>query len=158
MTSPADSRSAPTNSRLTYEDYLSLPDDGRRYEILDGELAVTASPTTLHQRVSRNLEFLLHREVQARGLGEVFDAPVDVILDESTVVVPDLAFVSKDRSSIVGERAIEGAPDLTVEILSASTERRGDAYELAADLTDEEIYECVVPNGVRIELSEVWSG
>lgn len=109
---------------LTYEDLQSMPEDGRRYEILEGELCVTPAPLLQHQRVSRNLEFVLHAHVLQHRLGEVFDAPVDVILDRNTVVEPDLVFVAAARLAIVRERAIEGAPDLVVEIASPSTEIR----------------------------------
>ena len=112
------------SSKLTYEDYVSLPDDNRRYEILDGDLVVTASPTTVHQLVSGNLEFLLQTHVKAHALGSVLDAPVDVILDETTVVVPDLVFISAGRCSIIERRGIVGPPDLVVEILSDSTVHR----------------------------------
>ncbi len=132
MATHADPR--PQTSKLTYEDYVTLPDDGRRYEILDGELAVSPSPRTLHQRVLRALGFSIHEWVTPRGLGEVFIAPVDVILDRTTVVVPDLVFVSQARAAIVTEKAIEGAPDLLVEILSDSTARhdRGAKMKLYA--------------------------
>jgi Uma2 family endonuclease len=110
--------------RLTYEDYVELPDDGRRYEILDGDLEATPSPTTVHQRVSRRLLRLLDDHVTEHELGEIFDAPTDVILANTTIVVPDLVFISAARASIVTRRAIEGAPDLIVEILSDSTARR----------------------------------
>ena len=76
------------------------------------------------RRVSRNLELILHVYVNERGLGEVLNAPVDVILDHHTVVVPDLVYVSSGRSSIIEHRAIVGAPDLLVEILSPSTADR----------------------------------
>ena len=111
-------------TKLTYEDYVMLPDDGKRYEILDGELAVTPSPLIRHQRISANLFRLLARYVDGREAGLLLYAPVDVILDRSTVVVPDLVFVRKERCAIVGERAIEGVPDLIVEILSPGTSRR----------------------------------
>ena len=110
--------------RLTYDDYVELPDDGKRYEILDGDLEVTPSPTTVHQRVSRKLLRILDDYVSDNALGEIFDAPTDVILAETTIVVPDLLFVAAARSSIIKRRAVEGAPDLIVEILSKSTARR----------------------------------
>ncbi len=110
--------------KLTYDDYVNLPDDGKRYEILDGELAVTPSPLIRHQRISANLHIALEHYVRENDRGTLLYAPVDVILDRSTVAVPDLVFVSKKRSAIVTERAIEGAPDLIVEILSPSTSRR----------------------------------
>lgn len=104
--------------KLTYDEYVGLPNDGKRYEILDGELAVTPAPTTQHQRISRDLQFILHAHARANGLGEVYDAPVDVILAPTTVAQPDLVFVSTECAGIVTQRAIEGPPDLLVEILS----------------------------------------
>ncbi|MBI4590132.1 MAG: Uma2 family endonuclease [Candidatus Rokubacteria bacterium] len=109
---------------LTYEDYCALPDDGRRYEILEGELAVAPSPSRAHQRFSRNLLLILHAHIHERNLGEVFSAPFDVILEKTSVVVPDLVFVSRDRLEVVTDRGVEGAPDLIVEILSPATGRR----------------------------------
>ena len=114
----------PGPGKWTYEDYARLPDDGNRYEVLDGELYVSPSPRTRHQVVSRNLEFLLHAHVNERGLGEVFDAPIDVIFAPTMVAVPDIVFVAAGRKSIITGRAIEGAPDLIVEILSPSSVRQ----------------------------------
>jgi Uma2 family endonuclease len=108
---------------LTYEDYCALPDDGLRYEIIDGFLFSEPSPWLAHQRALGNLIFILHAHVRERGLGEVFTR-LDVILDPRTVVVPDIVFVARERAGIVTERAVEGAPDLIVEILSRGTTRR----------------------------------
>lgn len=102
-------------SDLTYDDYVRLPDDGRRYEIIDGELEVSPAPAPRHQRVSGNLLVLLHTYVQERGLGQIYHAPIDVILARHSIVQPDLVFVAARRESIITERAIEGPPDLTVE-------------------------------------------
>ncbi len=110
--------------RLSYRDYAELPDDGKRYEILDGELAVTPAPTTRHQKISRRLHFLLYTELELQGRGEVYNAPVDVVFDDHTVAQPDLAFIAATRSAIIEEKFIRGAPDLVVEILSPSTRRR----------------------------------
>jgi Uma2 family endonuclease len=106
---------------LTYHDYAALPEDGRRYELHDGALSMTPAPGTLHQRVSRNLGVLLHRHVEARQLGEVFFAPLDVILSETTVVQPDLVYIDGAHRRAVSSRGIEGPPTLVVEILSPST-------------------------------------
>jgi len=112
------------SSKLTYEDYVTLPDDGRRYEILDGELAVSPSPTSAHQFVSHNLEFALSSWVRAKKLGRIWDAPLDLILEPTVVMQPDVFFISTARAAIVTKRGVEGAPDLVVEILSDSTASR----------------------------------
>ncbi len=117
-------RIPPGPIKLTYEDYVELPDDGRRYEILDGELEVSPAPAPLHQRVSGNLFAALHAHVRERKLGRVYSAPIDVILAPTTVVQPDLVFVSAGRESIVTRRAVEGPPELVVEILSPWSVRR----------------------------------
>ena len=110
--------------KLTYEDYVSLPDDGRRYEILDGELAVSPSPTSVHQLISQNLEFAMSAWVRTRNLGRVWHAPLDLILEPTVVVQPDIFFISSEHASIVSRRGVEGAPDLVIEILSDSTAAR----------------------------------
>lgn len=110
--------------KLSYRDLAATPDDGKRYEVLDGVLSVSASPVPRHQIVSANLVHLLTGHVRARRLGQVLFAPVDVILDRHTVAVPDIVFISTARSAIVTERAIEGPPNLVVEILSPTTARR----------------------------------
>ena len=109
---------------LTYEDYCALPDDGKRYEIIEGELYGTPSPRRAHQELAGNLFVVLKPFVTARRLGTVFIAPFDVILEETSVVVPDLLFVAQDRVEIVTDRGVRGAPDLIVEILSPGTARR----------------------------------
>jgi Uma2 family endonuclease len=110
-----------TRVRLTYEDYAVLPDDGRRYELHEGELSVTPSPGTSHQATLLNLAVILHGHVNARALGDVFPAPMDCVLDSITVVQPDLVFVETARQAVISERGIEGSPTLAVEIISPST-------------------------------------
>jgi Uma2 family endonuclease len=109
---------------LTYDDYVHLPNDGRRYEILEGELFVSPSPVTKHQRISRNLLAILHQHTYQHKLGEVFSAPTDVVLSRTNVVQPDLLFVSNDRKKIITEKNIQGGPDLMVEILSETSEEQ----------------------------------
>jgi Uma2 family endonuclease len=106
---------------LTYGDYAALPDDGRRYELHDGELSVTPAPGTRHQRAIGALYALLRAHVVAHRLGEVFLSPIDCILSDTTVVEPDLVYLDPTRAHLVTERAIEGAPTLVVEVLSPST-------------------------------------
>src|SRR5713226_200939 len=109
---------------LTYDDYAALPDDGRRYELYEGELIVTPAPRTRHQVVIGNLHMLMAEHVRHHGLGEVFLSPIDVILSRISVVQADLVYVETARLGIVTERAIEGAPTLVVEVLSPSTDAR----------------------------------
>ena len=107
----------------TYEDYKRTPDD-LRYELLDGELILSPSPRTAHQRTSKRILKPLDDFVEQNKLGEVFHAPYDVVLDDFNVVQPDILFVSSERASIITEDNIQGAPDLIIEILSPSTARR----------------------------------
>jgi len=106
---------------LTYRDYEALPADGRRYELHDGELFVTAAPGLQHQRLVGNVFALLREHVRARGLGEVFVSPVDCIFSDTTVIQPDVVFLESERSSLASARGFEGPPTLAVEILSPST-------------------------------------
>lgn len=108
--------------KLDYTDLAHTPDDGRRYELLDGALVVSPSPRPLHQRVSKRLQRQLEAYFEEKGLGEVFNAPVDVILGFHDVVVPDLVIVTTPAQ--ITDRAIEGSPTLLVEVLSPSTGSR----------------------------------
>ncbi|MEX5214677.1 MAG: Uma2 family endonuclease [Nitrospiraceae bacterium] len=109
--------------KLTYGDYLSFPEDGKRHELIDGDHYVTPSPNTKHQTVSSNLHRILAGFAHDKKLGRIFAAPYDVVQSESDVLQPDLVFVSSSRSSIITESNIQGAPDLVIEILSDSTRR-----------------------------------
>jgi Uma2 family endonuclease len=126
---------APTASpKLTYDDFLSFPDDGQRHELIDGEHYVTPSPATVHQRLVRELLVSLNAHLKATRTGEVFAAPFDVVLSYHDVVEPDLLVVLADQVDIVTDQHVRGAPALVVEILSPGTKRRdlgikGRAYE-----------------------------
>ena len=111
------------NIKFTYHDYLQLPDD-KRYELVEGELYLVPSPNLYHQRVSRQLEMTLWQHIRQYALGEIFDAPCDVVFSDINVVQPDLIFVSRERMAILAEANVQGAPDLVVEILSPSTGHR----------------------------------
>jgi len=107
--------------KLTYEEFRQLPDDGKRYELVGGEVRLTPAPNTKHQFVVHNLDMAISPYVQKNKLGEVWEAPLDVRLTEDTALQPDLVFVASRRVEIVREEFIAGAPDLVVEVLSAST-------------------------------------
>ena len=112
-----------TQSRLTtYDDYRHLPDDGKQYQIIGGELYMTPAPSTEHQRILLNLVRKIDPFVRENKLGELLLAPVDVILSMTDIVHPDLVFVSRDRLNIITKKNIVEAPDLVVEILSEHTE------------------------------------
>ena len=106
---------------LTYKDYEALPADGRRYELHEGELSVTAAPSPKHQQVSGNLFAALRHHVKTHGLGEVLYAPIDCILSDVTIVQPDIVYLEAQRLAAISSRGIEGPPTLVVEILSPST-------------------------------------
>ena len=104
--------------KLTYDDYAALPDDGKRYEVLAGELYVVPAPNLSHQGVAKRLFRTLDRFFEGNNLGEVFFAPLDVILGPHDVAEPDILVVI-DPSQF-STRGIEGPPALVVEILSPS--------------------------------------
>lgn len=112
----------PTAIRYTWTDYLSTPEDtSRRYEIVDGELFVTAAPRPRHQQVVANLLRVLAALAEAHDLGEVLPGPITVHLHDELVVEPDLVFIARERLGILDpDRGAEGPPDLVVEILSPS--------------------------------------
>jgi Uma2 family endonuclease len=120
--SPQDT--AARRIKLGWEEFLELPEDGNRYEILDGELVTTPRPPIYHQIVSGNLTARLDAHVSRNSLGTLLFAPVAVRLDETTIVQPDLLFVAADRAHIVNELSIDAAPNLLIEILSPSTAKR----------------------------------
>ena len=113
----------PPQGQWTYEDYLRLPDDGRRYEVLRGVLYVQAAPAPLHQIILRRFVRVLLFFLEENPVGEFLFAPVDVIFPAglATPVQPDLLFIAAGRTGIIKDRNIMGAPDLVLEILSPST-------------------------------------
>lgn len=119
---------------VTYDDYRNLPNDGKRYEIIGGELFMTPAPGTVYQRISHKILVQINNYVEKHNLGEFFDAPIDVVLSMTDLVQPDLVYISKEREQIVTKKNIVEAPDLVVEILSENTKtvdrnRKKDLYE-----------------------------
>ena len=109
--------------RVTYNDYLTLPEE-KRYETLEGELFMVPAPDFYHQIVSGNVEFPLREFVKKNNLGIVVAAPVDVVLSPEDVLQPDVLFISREKRYIITEKNVSGAPDLVIEILSPSTQER----------------------------------
>ena len=116
---------AKPKGKYTYADYAAKPDD-ERWELIDGALYKMApSPNTKHQRALRRwvAGFELHL-FQMGQLDELFFAPTDLILEDGTIVQPDMFLVATGRGHIITLRGCEGPPDLVVEILSPSNQAR----------------------------------
>lgn len=108
----------PFSRALTYDDLAEFPDDGHRYELIDGVLVVSPAPVPLHQRAVGNLHLALRAACPDEL--EVFLAPFDVVLASDTVLEPDLLVA---RRADVGPKNLPGAPVLAIEVLSPSTRR-----------------------------------
>jgi Uma2 family endonuclease len=116
---------------FTYDDYLALPDDGKRYEVIEGELSMTPAPSPRHQKIQLRLGSILLAFVDKHSLGEVYVSPIDVALSLIDIVQPDILFIAKDRKHIIAKRNIVGIPNLIVEILSPTTTARDRVDKLA---------------------------
>jgi len=125
---PISSRS---DLRLTYEDLLLFPDDGKRHELIDGEHYVTPTPLLRHQRLLGRLYIAMAEYVRAHpASGEALLSPFDIVFSKWDVVEPDLMFIAGDQPHILTEKNIVGAPALVVEILSPSTRKRDQTVKL----------------------------
>ena len=109
----------PLDRLWTHRDLDDAPDDGNRYEVIDGVLHMTPSPTTWHQRVIAKLVAILVPHVEAADLGEVFPAGLRVVLDELTGVEPDLVYVAREQAASLLRDGHYGPPALVVEVLSS---------------------------------------
>jgi len=107
----------------THEDYLLFPEDGKRYEIVEGECHMSPAPRTNHQFVSGRLFMRLGLYLEKTKIGKVLSAPTDVILSATNIVQPDLLVVLAARTAIITDGNIQGAPDLVIEILSETTRK-----------------------------------
>lgn len=119
-------------AKLTYDDLVAMfPDeDGVRRELVNGELFVTPSPFTRHQRLVRRLAISLGNHLDLHPeQGEVFAAPLDVVMTPFDVVEPDLLVVLGDQSEILTEKNVRGAPGLVIEVLSRGTQKRDETLK-----------------------------
>jgi Uma2 family endonuclease len=116
--------------KLTYDDFVLFPDDGKRHELIDGEHYVTPAPTTRHQRLVARLHLLIGGWLQTHPVGETFLSPFDVVFSDVDVVEPDLLYIANDRAAeIVTPEHARGAPDLVIEIGSPSTRQRDETIK-----------------------------
>jgi len=108
--------------KKTVEDYMKLP-EGTRAELIEGEILMSPSPKFIHQRTVSNLHVGLRQFVDARRLGVVVDAPMDVHLPGGEIVQPDVIFVASEHRAIVQDW-IRGVPDLVIEVISPESIER----------------------------------
>jgi Uma2 family endonuclease len=117
--------------KLTYDDYVLIPDDGLRHEIIDGEHYVNAAPNVRHQWVSARIFRALADFVESHDLGEVFYSPIDVVFEKHNVVQPDVVFIRKTHvSELIGAAFVKVTPELVVEVLSVSNRRHDEVRKL----------------------------
>src|SRR5215467_9220513 len=121
MVTRADWVPGPRQGLWTYDDYAALPDDGKRYEIVNGVLYMAPSPSGAHQDVVGELFSYLRSHIKLTGLGLVRMAPFDVILSPKDVVQPDILVVLNANRGKVKDLFMNGAPDLVVEVASPGT-------------------------------------
>lgn len=111
--------------RYTHADLQLTPeDDGKRYEIIAGELIVSAAPIREHQTLAYRFTLLFGHQVDDRDLGRVYFAPVDVKFTDEDIVEPDVLFIRKDRLHLYRGNTMYGAPDIVLEIHSPSSKNR----------------------------------
>lgn len=133
--------------RITFEEYLKMPETMRRYEIVEGVMRMTPAPSGRHQLVVGRLYRLLAEHVERRGLGVVMVAPFDVVLSREPLKArqPDVLFLSRERGGSEEEvkrmAFLEVGPDLVVEVLSPS-EGGEDLEEKILDYCKAGVREC----------------
>ncbi|HLH60141.1 MAG TPA: Uma2 family endonuclease [Ktedonobacteraceae bacterium] len=118
---PADWVPGPEQGEWTYKQYAALPNDGKRYEIVNGVLYMTPAPNIAHQDAVFEIASYIRAYVKVVNLGRVFIAPVDVELTPNMVVQPDVFVILNANHDKIKENRIIGAPDLIVEVVSPGT-------------------------------------
>ncbi len=121
MTVRADHVAGPPQGQWTYDDYAAIPDDGHRYEVINGVLYMVPAPNIGHQGANMRFSFYLFMYVEVPGLGRVFHPPTDVELAPFVVVQPDITVILNNHLNRITFQRIVGAPDLVVEIASPGT-------------------------------------
>ncbi|MEA2900589.1 MAG: hypothetical protein QOH36_476 [Actinomycetota bacterium] len=142
---------------LTYADYAALPDDGRRYELIDGELFEMAAPSTRHQDIVVRLGYFFHDHIRNHGRGRVYVAPCDVVLSDTVTVQPDVVYLSDADAHRITAPNIQGPPTLVVEVLSVVRHDLVRKRELYARFAIRE-YWVVHPDADRVEVFHLTGG
>src|SRR6266487_6268540 len=118
---PADWVPGPEQGSWTYDDYAALPDDGQRYEIVNGVLVMAPAPTPEHQDIVGEIYACLRTHVKLAGLGRVFMGPLDVVLGPKNVFQPDVLVVLNAHLDRIQAKKMVGAPDMVVEVVSTGS-------------------------------------
>ncbi len=131
-----DNIPGPKQGHWTYANYATLPEDGNRYDLVDGVLYMAPAPNLWHQKITFEIASYMRTHVSLAGLGEVFIPPTDIQLASNTVFQPDVIVILKDHFDLIQESRIIGAPDLIVEVTSPGTatydrRQKYDAYARA---------------------------
>lgn len=137
----------------TVADYMQMPDDGPRYELIEGELLMAPAPNRYHQTISFNLTLILGNYVRKNRLGNIYVAPFDIIFDEHNVLQPDIIYFSRSRASALTKAGASGAPDMAIEIVSPGAEKRDRVLKrkIFARSGVEELW-LILPERRRIEI------
>lgn len=149
----------PGQGSWTYQDYAAIPDDGRRYEVVNGVLYMSPSPGRWHQETVGEVFAHLRAYVKSHKLGQVYLAPFDVELAPNIIVQPDVMLILHTNSGIITDSHIVGTPDLIVEVASpgtASYDRRDKQAIYALSCLPE--YWLVDPLAHTVELLLLQSG
>jgi Uma2 family endonuclease len=108
-----------TDIKFTTEEYKALPEGPPYYQLIDGDLILSPSPTYNHQTIIARLVHALYSHVESKKLGIVRFAPLDIFLSDIDIVQPDIVYVSDATKSRIEPDGIHGGPDLCIEVLSS---------------------------------------
>lgn len=134
MVTPANDMPGPKQGEWTYDTYAALPDDGKRYEVVNGVLYMSPSPSVAHQKVVGRFFYYLLSHVELTNRGTVLGAPIDVVLSPKDVFQPDVLVILNAGLEKIKELKVIGAPDLVVEVESpgTATQDRNKKYQVYA--------------------------
>lgn len=131
-TAASHSVRGPAQGSWTYADWEKLPDDGNRYEIIEGALYMTTAPSFFHQWIIQRLYRSVGTPAEDAGLAICAFAPIGVLLPTGAAVQPDFLIVLRQRAAIIHEGRIRGVPDLIVEVISPGSADYDEGVKLEA--------------------------
>ncbi|MDR1284426.1 MAG: Uma2 family endonuclease [Opitutaceae bacterium] len=110
-----------THRPFTVHDYRELPDNGPRYQLVEGDLYMAPAPNRFHQTYAGKIYSALDNWLDAHPVGKAYVAPFDVHLTDLNVYQPDVCYFSSERYACLTREGANGAPELAVEVLSPSS-------------------------------------